>query len=187
MRTLCRVMVLLALPALSLAGPAGNPVSQAFQPIETHMGLGLFGILGGSMEYRLNGKRITEDEDFKKLIYPLKDEEASQLIRDTQSNHFAANVFYVTGALCGLDVAVFYKPPIFIGVDWIDRIAIGVVVAQIFTDIGSLFDANADARKYNAVQIYNRKIRKQDEAFLGIQPQVSLASYGPSLGLLKAF
>ncbi len=180
--------MLLALFSLEKACAEGPLVSSMpAQPIETHMDLGLFGLLGGSMEYSVDSKKITRYEDFKFYIYPIRDAEASQLIREAEADHFAAEMFYGSGIVCGLDVALFLNPTPFVHVDWIDRIGTGVFVAQLFVAVGALFDTNGEGRKYNAVQRYNHLALEKKETFLGLTPQVDLGQKSPEFVLSKTF
>lgn len=139
------------------------------------------------MEYRIGSQRISRYEDFKRLIYPLGDEEASQLIRDSEAFHFAAWLCYVSGGIVGLDVALAFKPDSILGVEWFDRIATGAAAGEVFWDLGSLLDSAAGAREYNAVQRYNRLIGKKDQAFLDLEPRLYLAQSGLILGVGRNF
>lgn len=154
---------------------------------ETKMDLGFFGLVGGGMTYSVGGKPISRYEDFKNLIYPLRDEEASSLIRDAEDQHIAAWLLYVTGGAVGVDVALGFKPVPLLGVDWFDRISTGLVATEVFWGLGALLDNAAEGRKYNAVQRYNQLILKKDRAFLELKPQVTLAQEGPRLGLSCSF
>ncbi len=177
-------LFLLILTGLSREGFCG-PDSVSFpsgQTIDTRMDLGLFGVLGGGMNYSVGGTRLSRYEDFKGLIYPLRDEEASNLIRDAEEWHFAASILYVTGGVVGADVALNFKPVPFLGVDWFDRVSTAVVVGEFFWGAGALLDNGAEGRKYNAVQRYNQLLRKQDQAFLDLKPQLALAPNGLRLG-----
>ncbi|HJT24410.1 MAG TPA: hypothetical protein VJ873_07520 [bacterium] len=178
--------LVLGLCGAAFAGNESTPFP-AGQPIDSRMDLGFFGLLGGGMTYSVGGKPITRYEDFKGLIYPLRDEEASRLIRDAEDCHWAAWVLYGTGATVGVDVGLAFKPVPFLGVDWIDRIATGVVAAEIPWGIGALLDNSAEARKYNAVQRYNYLIQQKEDAFLNLKPQLVLAQDGPRLGLRYDF
>jgi len=170
---------------LGFAGKAwsGSGAFPDGQPIDTRMDLGLFGLLGGGMSYSVGGRRVTRYQDFKELIYPLRDEAASGLIRDAEECHFAADILYVTGVGTGADVALFFKPTPFLRVDWFDRIATGVVAAEFFWGVGVLLDTSAEGHKYNAVQRYNQLLSKKDQAFLELKPQLTLTQQGPGLGL----
>ncbi len=156
-------------------------------PIHMHMDLGLFGILGSSMDYNLRGKKLNTYEDFKKVIYPLRDEEASEQIRQAEESHFGALLFYGAGALTGIDIALFFPPTPFLHVDWTDRILTGAFVAQFFVGAGALFDNNAAGHKFNAVQRYNGLIRREPDDRLDFTPQVSWTNNGPTLALVHSF
>ncbi len=150
-------------------------------PIESRMDLGLFGLLGSGMTYTVGGQPLRRYKDFKGLIYALRDEEASDWIREAEEAHFTAWMFYVTGAAVGADVALFFKPTTFLNIGWLDRIATGGLVANALWGVGMLFDANAEGRKYNAVQRYNRLIEGKKESALEFNPQVAILQNGPLL------
>lgn len=172
----------LAASGLVLGDPLStSPPFPKDQPIETKMDLGLFGLIGGGMKYTLGGKPIDRNEDFRSLIYPLHDTEASDLIRGAQDAHLVAWMFYVSGVGAGVDFALTFKPDPFLGVNWFDRIATGVVAAQFFWAVGALFDGDAAGQKFNAVQRYNHLLSGQEDAFLGFKPQV--CQVGQALGL----
>ena len=170
-------------PALAWA----EPNSSVLAPIETKMNLGFLGVLGGSMEYSLGGERISRYEDFKKLIYPLHDMEASDMIRESETDHFAAMVLYTTGLAAGLDLALVYHPNPLFRVDWLDRIVTGLIGVQVFTGLGSLFDANAEGHKYNAVQRYNQLIREPKSVYLDLTPQLSPSNHGLNLVISMSY
>lgn len=144
------------------------------QPIDCHMDLGLFGLLGGGMDYHLQGRPIQRYEDFKSVIYPQRDEEASRLIREAEEAHLTAFLFYFSGIATGLDVALNFRPAPILNVEWFDRTATGLVTAQFFWAAGALFDTNAEARKFNAVERYNHVLQgKKEEAWEWAPPQVA--------------
>ena len=143
------------------------------------MDLGLFGLLGGGLEYSIQGRPISRYEDFKTVLYPLQDREASDLLRESESSHTAAWLLYGTGSAVGLDVALSFQPVHFLGVDWFDRTATGFAAAQFFWAVGILFDSNAEARKFNAVQRYNRLLRQGgDLSFDWMAPHLA---FGPGM------
>ena len=180
------------LTAFWLSGAAfAGPDSTSFpldQPIESRMDLGLFGVLGGGMNYSVGGKPIRRYEDFQNLIYPLKDTEASDLLREAGELHFAAWMLYVSGAAVGVDVGLSFKPVHLLGVDWFDRIVTGVVASEVPWGIGALLDGSAEGHKFNAVERYNDVIfEKKGRASLDLKPQLTLAQDGPRLGLGCSF
>ena len=139
------------------------------------------------MEYSVNGKKISRYEDFKSLIYPLRDAEASSLIREAESDHVTAMILYGAGFATGLDLALFFKPNKVLDVNWFDRFATGLIAAQIFGALGGIFDGNADGRKYNAVQRYNQLIQQPKESLLYLRPQWSSYNHGINLELSRSF
>ncbi|HEY5037996.1 MAG TPA: hypothetical protein VIJ93_02880 [bacterium] len=182
------ITLVLVFPCLAKAdsGQESHSLS-ARKVIETKIDLGLFGLLGGGMTYSVNGKKITRDEDFQRLIYPLRDEEASKLIHDAREEHFVGALLYLSGVVVGADLALFFKPNPLVNIDFIDRIGTGLIATQIFTGIGAIFDANADGRRYNAVQRYNKLIQVREDAFLGLSPQFSFSNNRFNLGLVRVF
>ena len=181
------LFALLAPPFLFAGSPeeaAGLPQDP---PIESKMNLGFLGLVGGGMDYTLAGKPLRRFEDFEKLIYPLRDDQATQLLQDSKECHFAAWMCYVSGGLLTVDVALSFKPVTLLGVDWFDRAATGVAVGEALWGLGALLESAADARKYNAVQRYNQLLRKNDQAFLGLKPQLCLAPGGFLLDVGRDF
>ena len=145
--------------------PPQDPDAPArLAPFETKMELGLFGVLGASMTYTLHGKRVRQYREFKELIYPLRDEEASHLIRQAQEADTLSWVFVAMGIPIGLDIALSFKPVPIFGVDWMDRTLSGLAASQVFIGLGLLFESNAEGLKFNAVQRYNRLIGGREEA-----------------------
>lgn len=181
-------ILFLFFPSIVLGEPlSAPPAFPKDQPIQTRMNLGLFGLLGGGMDYQLGGRPITRYEDFKALIYAQGDREASDLIREAHETHLTAWLFYGAGTATGVDVALAFKPAPLLKVDWIDRIATGFVAAQFFWAAGALFDTNAESRKYNAVQRYNHLLKNEEDAFLGVSTSTPLNGQGLCLGLERAF
>ena len=147
-------------------------------PVESKMSLGFLGLVGGGMDYTLGGKPLRRFEDFEKLIYPLQDEEATQLLHDAKESRFAAWMCYVSGGILTVDVALSFKPVALLGVDWFDRAATGVAAGEVLWGLGALLDSAGDARQYNAVQRYNRLLRGNGQTFLGLEPRLCLAPGG---------
>jgi len=169
-----------------LSAQEPSPVAPG-KPIETKIDLGLFGLLGGSMQYSLNGKKLERYEDFKALIYPLRDKETSDMIRAAEQKNFVAWMFYVTGVASGVDFALAFKPVPFVNVDWIDRIASGAVAAEIVIGIGLIFDQSADGEKYNAVQRYNHLVRGEAGCAWTFSPRLYAENKGLGLGVKTEF
>lgn len=160
MRVLLSLLFALSVASAWAQGPEAFPSGR---PIDCRMDLGLFGLLGGGPEYSIQGRPIRRDEDFKSVIYPLGDREASDLLRESGSAHLTASIFYMTGAAVAVDVALNFRPAPLLGVDWIDRTATGLAIGQLFWGVGVLFDSNAGARRFNAVQRYNHLLKDRDE------------------------
>lgn len=170
----------------ALAG-SGSPAVLSPAPIETRMDLGLWGLLGASLRYSIDGQPIQDDGELKERIYSLHDEEASRLIRESGESRFITRLFLVTGALLGADVALLYKPVPFVRVDWIDRISTGLVTAQFLAGVGFIFNANAEGLKFNAVQRYNRLLRRPEASGMRLSPEVFADGSHWGLGLGCAF
>jgi hypothetical protein len=152
------------------------------------MDLGLFGLLGGGMSYSLGGRPISRYEDFKDLLFPTGDIEASDLIRAAHSAHLTAWMFYGAGVATGVDVALAFPPNHILGVDWCDRVISGVMGAQVFWALGALFDTNAEARKYNAIQRYNSRFDCKSEASSAIlMPDLAWGEGELRLGFVGRF
>lgn len=186
MKTLLILVLLFTVPCLARAEGTKTP-EVVLRPFDTKMDLGLLGFLGGSMRYSMDGVKITRDEDFKKIIFAIHDEEASRAIHEAEDDHFVAGMFYVGGLASGADMALFFKPTPFVNVDWIDRIATGLVVLQFFMAVGALFDTNAEGHKYNAVQRYNQVVRKEEAVSLGSSPRFSFGADGMDFALTQVF
>jgi hypothetical protein len=152
--------------------PKGTAASSP--PIEMKMNTGLFGILGSSVDYSLEGRKLERYEDFKALIYPLQDEEASRLIRDSQSHDLIARLFYGGGVAVGVDVALSFKPVPVLNDDFFDRVATGFFTAQILWGAGLIFQANAESDKFNAIQRYNHQARGEKPEAWRITPGFSM-------------
>jgi hypothetical protein len=148
-------------------------------PIETQADLGFLDILGGDMQYHLNGQKIVHYKDFKNLIYPLHDPETSQLIRDAESTDLASWLILTTGVALSTDIVLFYKPAVIFNSNVPDRIITGLVTVQIGLGIYFIVHNIAEGRKYNAVQHYNHLIRKQpEEGSIELNPKLYACSNG---------
>jgi hypothetical protein len=182
------LLFVLAAPCLVFSDPpaASNPFPTD-QPIEMKMNLSFFGLLGNGMRYSIGGKPISRYEDFRDLINPLHDEEATDLLRGAQDDNLVAWLFYASGAVAGVDFALVFKPDPLLGVNWFDRIATGFVAAQVFWTGGAIFEGDAEARKFNAIQRYNDLLKQEDESFLGFTPRVCLVGQGLGLDLDRPF
>ena len=184
------LFLILLFPILACAANAGPPMDGLPahpSPIETKMSLGLFGLLGSSMEYSIDGKPINEYRDFKKLIYPLQDEEASQLIRNAEDCHFIADIIYVGGTAVALDVVFFFQPVVIFHDDFFDRVATGAVTSQFIWAAGLLFDLNAAGQEFNAVQRYNKLIRQEEQKSESFYPGFFAGKSSFGLCLSRSF
>lgn len=165
----------------------GAPSLEKRITIETKMTLGLFGILGAGTDYSIGGKKLDSYEDFKKVIYPLRDPEASRLIHEAEEAEFVWWILVVGGVAAGVDVGLTYKPVPFLNVDWIDRISTGAVALQILLAPGIILGSIASADKFNAVQRYNRLVRGEKEAGWKVSPYLIAAQGRLGLELALGF
>lgn len=157
-------------------------------PIETKADLGFLDVLGGDMQYHLNGQEIVRYQDFKSLIYPLRDPVASQLIRDAEETDLIASLILVADVALSTDIALFYKPTVIFNSDLPDRITTGFLTAQIGLGVFFVVHNMAEARKYNAVQRYNHLLRDAaKESSIEINPKLYASSNGLVLGGQLAF
>jgi len=187
-RFLLSAIFLLSSLSVNLAHAQSAPLSNPKNlPIETHLNLGFLSLFGGTMEYSLNGRRITSYQDFKHLIYPLGDAEASNEIRVAEQMDFVSWVIYGGSIVVGADVALFFKPVPFVNDDGLNRIATGFFVAQLGIGVWSLCNASAEARKFNAVQRYNKVLRKKTTASFELSPEIYASQNGMGLGLKTVF
>ncbi len=170
--------------ASAQTSPLSNPKGL---PIETHLNLGFLSLFGGTMEYSLDERKITSYQDFKNLIYPLRDAEASNEIRVAEQMDFVSWVIYGGSLAVGADVALFFKPVPFLNDDGLDRVATGLFVAQLGIGVWSLCNASAEARKFNAVQRYNKVLKNKTSASLELTPEVYAGQNGMGLGLKTVF
>ena len=67
MRVLLFLLFVLSSAPLGAQAPGDFPSGR---PIDTRMDLGLFGLLGGGLEYSIQGRPIRRYEDFKSVLYP---------------------------------------------------------------------------------------------------------------------
>jgi hypothetical protein len=157
--------------------------NDSHSPIETQADLGFMAILGGDMKYNLNGKKIYRYQDFKSLIYPLRDPETSKLIRNAEATDFISWIILGAGIATSIDVACVYKPPMVFNSDIADRVTEAVVTAQIGFGAFAIVHNIAEGRKFNAVQRYNHLIKKiPEESLFEINPKLYTCSNGMVLG-----
>jgi hypothetical protein len=173
--------------ALAKSHPQNPDLAVHRVPFEAKMELGLFGVLGASMTYTLHGKRVRHYREFKELIYPLMDEEASNLIRQAQEADTLSWVFVAMGLPTGLDIALSFKPVSIFGVDWMDRTLSGFAASQAFIGLGLLFESNAEGLKFNAVQRYNHLVAGGEKTGLAVTPQVFASGSHWDFGLRSDF
>jgi hypothetical protein len=185
LRTILFLSVLLA-PILSRAQTniLSNPKGL---PIETHMDLGFLGVFGGPVEYSLGGRKLTSYREFKDLIYPLRDAEASDGIRVAEQMDFVSWVIYGGSIATGVDVALVFKPVPVFNDDALDRALTGLFVAQVGIGFWSLFNTSAEARKFNAVQRYNKLLRGKKVSEFQVDPLLYADGNGLNVGMKTAF
>jgi hypothetical protein len=162
--------------------------NDASSPIETRAVSGFIGLIGGGMEYHLNGQKIDRYQDFKNLIYPLHDPEASNLIRTAEETDFASWMVFATGAAISADAALVYKPTVVFSVDWLDRVTTAFLTFDLALGAFTIVHNIAEGQKFNAVQRYNRVIHDQTrESSLELNPKIYACSNGLVLGGELAF
>ncbi len=162
---------------------AQSITNELHAPIETKADLGFLDVLGGDMQYHLNGQEIIRYQDFKGLIYPLRDPEASQLIRDAEETDLIASLVLVADVALSADIALFYKPTVIFNSDLPDRIITGFLTAQIGLGVFFVVHNMAEARKYNAVQRYNRLLKGlSKESSIELNPRLYASASGLVLG-----
>jgi hypothetical protein len=156
--------------------------AQTTSLFETHANLGFFD-LENFMECRLDGKLVENYADFKKIIYSLRDPEASHLIREAEETDFASWVLLGAGLAGAADVALVYSPVVVFHNDWADRLATFVVTAQIGLGAWTIVHNVAEARKFNAVQRYNHVLlTKAETSSLELQPSLYVSMSSLVLG-----
>jgi hypothetical protein len=154
---------------------------------ETRANLGFFG-LENSMEYQMDGKPVQNYADFKKVIYSLRDPEASHLIREAEETDFASWVLLGAGLAGAADVALVYKPLVFFNSDFGDRVLTFVVTAEIGLGAWTIVHNVAEARKFNAVQRYNHVVlTKNETSSLELDPALYVSMSGLVLGEKLSF
>jgi hypothetical protein len=152
-------------------------------PIETQADLGFLDIIGGDMKYSLDERPITSYQQFKSLIYPLGDLEASHLIRNAESTDMAAWIVLSAGLATSLDIALVYNPPALFSSDISNRAVEFLATAQISLGLFAIIHNVAEGKKFNAVQRYNRVLRKHvEESSVRFEPKLYSCSNGPVLG-----
>ena len=171
-------------PSWAQSGPLTNPKNL---PIETRMDLGFLGIFGGPTEYSLGGRKLTNYQEFKDLIYPLHDPEASDGICVAEQMDFVSWVVYGGSLVVGLDVALVFKPVPVFNDDGFDRALTGYFVAQVAIGIWGLFNTSAEARKFNAVQRYNKLLVNKKVSEFEVDPLLYANSNGLNIGMKTSF
>ncbi len=166
-----------------LQAQAQSIQNNSHSSIDTKADLGFMAILGGDMEYNLNGQKITRYQDFKTLIYTWRDSEASDLIRQAEATDLVSWIVLATGVSASIDIAIFYKPPVVFNSDVADRVTEAIVTAQIGFGAFAIIHNIAEGRKFNAIQRYNHLMRKQrEESSLELNPKIYTCSNGLILG-----
>jgi hypothetical protein len=166
-----------------LRAQAQSIQNDSHSTIDTKADLGFMAILGGDMEYSLNGQKIVRYQDFKSLIYSQHDPEASNLIRQAEATDLISWIVLATGISASIDIAIFYKPPVVFNSDIADRVTEAIVTAQIGFGAFAIIHNIAEGRKFNAIQRYNHLIRKQrEESSIELSPKLYTCSNGLVLG-----
>jgi len=123
------------------------------RPIDAR--LYLFGFV-----YSQGNKYLVEDRQFEELVYPLRDFEATGLLRSYESSKNKSEIFHLiglagllTGLVGLLETSGDQQTPF-----WVTAIG-GAVSYQ----LGGFFKLDAQAAQFNCVQRYNRFARGEEQ------------------------
>ena len=114
----------------------------------------------GGLSYSNENGPLESYKDFEDLVYPLRDYEATRLLKKSESSDLNAKIFG------GAGLAGFLTGMVGLLVDsskdktgfWITAISGGIVF-----DIGGLFKSESQTAKFNCVQRYNRFARGESQ------------------------
>ncbi|HTA77087.1 MAG TPA: hypothetical protein VK791_08015 [bacterium] len=166
-----------------LQAQAQSITNETNSPIETQADLGFMAILGGDMQYSLNDQKIVHYRDFKSLIYPMRDAQASNMIRDAEATDLISWIILATGISAAVDIAALYKPPVVFNSDLADRAVETVVLSQIGFGAFAIVHNIAEGRKFNAIQRYNHLLwEKHKESSIELMPKLYASTNGFVLG-----
>jgi hypothetical protein len=153
-------MLLTARPGITQTNLQANSTgSNALKPIEIN-----YSTLTG-LCYFHDGESLTQYKEFEDLIYPLKDFEASRLLKRSETSDFDAKIFtsagfagLVTGIVGLLTTSSKHQTGF-----WMTAVGGAILI-----DIGGLFQSEAQTSKFNCAQRYNRFARGEEQ----VLPQV---------------
>lgn len=128
--------------------------------------------MGSSLGYYLDGKDINHFKDLKGLMGSCGDPEAMRLIRGSEDADKWGWGFMLSGLTLGIVTAIAVPPSPLLNIELIDRAATGGFYAQFLVLPGALFQINASAQKFDAVQRYNLIVRGEEPRVLKVTPQL---------------
>jgi hypothetical protein len=144
---------------LAETAPASNSSVLKLKPIEIH-----YTTLTGLSYFNEDGF-LESYKDFEDLILPLRDYEATRLLKKSESSDLNAKIFGgagLAGVLTGVLGLLLDSSKDKTGF-WVATIGGGIVF-----DIGGLFKSESQTAKFNCVQRYNRFARGESQ----VLPQV---------------
>jgi hypothetical protein len=161
--------LLVLTPSLAQTGFSPASTSKKLKPLEIS-----FTTLGG-LSYSLDGSLLRDYKDFERIIDPLRDFEASRLLKRSEDSHAEANLFrlagvagFLTGLVGVLATSSGQQTPF-----WLTGAGGAVLV-----NIGGLFENEAQTTKFNCAQRYNRFARGEEQVLpQGPQDEKSLLNF----------
>jgi hypothetical protein len=161
----CRLMA-----AENSNAPASNDAK--LKPIEVN-----YTTLGG-LSYSIGDEALSGYKEFEDLVLPLRDYEATRLLKRSEASEVNAKIFGTLG-LAGFAtgiIGVLTAPPSQQTPFWITAIGGGISI-----DIGGLFQSEAQTTKFNSVQRYNRFARGEEQVLPQMpRDEKSLLNFSPS-------
>ena len=132
----------------------------------------------GGFRYFTQDNSYLSDKDMEELIYPLRDFEASRLLKKSEASQATAGLLNLTGlvgVVTGI-VGLLAAPA-----DQQAPYLITAIGGAVVFDIGSFFKTESQTARFNSVQRYNRFARGEEQ----VLPQVpadekSLLDFGKS-------
>jgi hypothetical protein len=130
------------------------------------------------LQYSLQGVPLTRYPEFEALVFPLRDWEATRLLKSSETSDSNSKIFdaigfagLVTGVVGLLTSPSNHQPPF-----WITAIGGGVLI-----DIGGIFQMEAQGAKFNCAQRYNRFARGEEQILpKGPENEKSLLNFDSS-------
>lgn len=138
--------------SFALAGEGAGPDAK-MRPIEVHSST-LFGL-----QYSLDDSPLLSYRDFEELIAPLRDQEATRLLRKSESSALSGSILRLlgfAGALTGAAGLLTGSSNEQTG------FLLTAAGGGICINIGGLFQSESQSAKFNCVQRYNRFARGEE-------------------------